>query len=170
MPSSLNTSHAQSAEVEITSEFILTVLATALGVGLVDVGQAIPLLKQGTTYDKVAKKIYITPSTYLAIQPLISHPQSSTGLNEVLSQCQMYYESDADGPPISNNLSSPTMTKQETSSAYKPATLTLTGQLKPNTLTKATPKKSSRSSKKKENPFTTAMNPSFWPTTIVGSF
>ena len=167
MPSSLNTFHAQSVEVEITSGPILTALAIALGVDFTDVEQAIPLLKQGTKYNMMNRCVFLQPSVYQAIQPLISHPQSSDGLNGVITMCKMSYGSDVDGVHTSNNLSSPTMTNQETSSAYKPVTLTLTGQLKPNTLTKAPPKKSSRSSKSSK--MTAAINPSFWGSALVSN-
>ena len=59
---------------------------------------------------------------------------------------------------ISTNLSTSTKTKKASSDAYKPVTLTLTGQLKPSTLTKAPAAKSSRSTKPKATP------PGFWAT------
>ena len=155
MPLSYDTNPVHVAEVEITSEFILTEVATALGADILSVGQVIPLLKQGTKYNPTMGTLYLADSVYLAIQPHLSHPSSSTGLENALSLCRTHYESTVNGVPTLNNSSSPTMMSEEPSSVSKPVTLTLKGQQKPNTLTKVPPKKSSQSLKPKKKPIPT---------------
>ena len=147
MPSSLNTPPAPDVVVEITSGSILMSLATALGADSQNVVHVAALLKQGTTYNRKERIVEITTSVSHMIAPLCSLPTSQSGLQNTLSVLKIVYPYDADIPLPETNLSSPTMTNKEPLSAYKPVTLTLTGQLKPNTITKVQRKKSSPSSK-----------------------
>lgn len=71
---------------------------------------------------------------------------SSTSQN-LTYQFQQLYGMDSSTPVTSTNSSMNTKTKKVKPAAYKPVTLTLTGQLKPSTLTKVPPAKSPRSTK-----------------------
>lgn len=157
LPNSLDTSPVLNVDHEITSEYILTNLAIALGVGTQDVAAAVALLKTGGVKFQMPQGIMrIENSHYLAIQPLISLPTSLSGFEAILSRLKMFFELGVGGPITFNSLFFPIPMNTETLSAYKPVTLTLTGKLKPSTLTKVPRKKSSPSSKPKP------MAPSVW--------
>lgn len=67
----------------------------------------------------------------------------------MLSASQWQSNEGSNIQPTMTNSSMNTKTKTESPSAYKPVTLTLTGQLKPSTLTKVPRAKSSQSTKSK---------------------
>ena len=152
MPNLSSIQAAPVVGVEITSLSILMEVATALGASTADVAHVAGLLKGGklkVTPNPISQTTYMTMehSAWEEIQPFISPQSLLTGSEALTSLSKKLYTYYVDGTLQENNSSSPSMTQQENSDSYKPVTLTLTGKLKPNTLTKVARKKSSPSSK-----------------------
>jgi len=145
-------------EVETTAPTTPTVDGTALGAMT-----AVEAFNQALSHNEsmnqwLGMNQMPQDSISLQTQAMTTAPPSSNTLGLTASQYNALYNQAFNIQSSGTNSSMATKTNKASSAAFKPVTLTMTGQLKPSTLTKAPPPKSARSTKPKVHPTTGLVN------------
>jgi len=142
-------------EVETTGLTTPMVGGTALGAmtAAEAFNQALSLNEQQNLMNQMVHDSVYQPMQVTTIQQgsSVTSPLTASQYNALYNQAFNIQSS-------GTNSYMATKTNKASSAAFKPVTLTMTGQLKPSTLTKAPPPKSARSTKPKVHPTTGLVN------------
>jgi len=152
------TAPVPTAEVETTVPTTAMVGGSVLAAGPL-VGVASVALS-ASEYEEMMSQTMVPTWPSPTIHAQIFPSTLSNFYTSTMSVSQQLYNMDLDTPPTSTNSSMNTKTKKAEQGAFKPVILTMTGQLKPSTLTVDQPAKSAQSTKRTP--------PTHWTNNITG--